>query len=366
MEPIQIKAFDGMDNVSGGGFIGSGVMKPALIVNAVPDESGKLIERAGTTAHITLANAHSFFYGENAILCAGGASHALYLIDLDAETATSLGSITGGYSPLYYVEIGGCIYISNENWCKVYEAGALRAWGQIVTDMEALTWVLETNGSRYFLADQAGNPSATLKPHDFVHVPTPMKYITFAHGRIIGAREKVAYYSDAESVEWFQDDVNRLEFKDDILLIAASPGGVYFGFEKYTVFAGGTDFEEGLRYLTINQTCLGQKTLQYTKEFGEIPINTPVWGTDNGFVAGLSDGTLVELDKGQLRYDRDTAIGSHFRVVEGRPQYLATIIQAPTVVNADQITHDWVEDIYDLSLEGTATFELTSTGILST
>lgn len=347
--PVRITQFVGMDNVDGGGFIDEFMLKPSLIINATIDKNRKLVKRTGYSKIIDIENCHSLFLGDNATLCVGN-GQKLYELDLVNQTKTQLTTVQGPVYPLSYVEIGSLIFIANKHWCGVYENGSIRKWGKIIDDMNNLSWVRETNGSRYFLADNEGNPTATLKPHDFVHPPDPMDYITFAHGRIWGARGNVIYYSDDMSPEWFQDDVNNFEFKDKVKMIARSTGGLFVGFENYTVFLAGSHPKE-MNYIYKDRGVISH-TLQYTERFGDLGYDIPVWATPEGIVAGLPDGSILDLTKGTLKYDLGECVGSMFRLVNGVPQYLVTLKQPTTIVNGDEVTYDWIKDISKVNLSG--------------
>lgn len=362
--PLRISRFTGMNNVSGGGWVAEETMAPALLLNAVPDQMGRLAVREGSTLHMAIADCHSLFLGVNATLCVGD-GQTLYLLDLDAKTKAALATVAGPKTPLSYVEIGRCVYMSNRHWCAALENGAVRKWGRIIDQMNALAWVREANGSRFFLADAAGRPTATLKPHDYVHPPEPMDFIAKAHGRIWGARGKSVVFSDAVSVEWFQDDTNRIDFEEEPTMIAESAGGLFIGFPSRTVFLMGTQPLE-MQPLWKNIGAL-PRTLQYTDKFSELGANVPIWGTPNsGIVAGLPDGSIVSLTKDRMRYDPGESVGSLFRIHKGEPQYLMTIIQPEEVQRADPVTHDWVRDIYQAKLSATMRTELYSSADLET
>lgn len=340
---LTINGFQGMDNVSGGG-MAEGAVIPGLVINATQDATGKLLKRQGCELAMSLADCHSMFTGRNGTFCVGGSS--LYKLNMVAFTkGSSLATIPGGKVPLYYVEIGDLVFMSNINWIGVYERGTVRTWGQIIDDLDAMNWVREENGSMYFLANSDGTPSAVLKPHDFVHKPSPMKYITFGHGRIWGARGNRVFYSDELSPEWWQDDVNFFEFQKDVVLIAAARDGMYVGTEDQTVFLAGTD----PRQMAFMPHDIGaiENTMQYCSAFNELGNNTALWATPrNGIVAGLPGGNLAEITAGRIRYDAEAGISSFFRRLNGQPQYGFVVTYPDAVTNGDQATKDWIDEIY--------------------
>ena len=331
-----------MNNVSGGG-IKDGILQPGIILNAVIDPENRVVQRDGYSLHIAIDGCHSLFAGTFVVLCVGD-TRQLYKVDLTAKTKTALTTITSNHR-VYYAEVGDSVYMSSKNWNGVYDfsTDSVRDWGEIIDTMDALNWVRETNGNKYFLADYSGNPTAAMKPHDFVHKPDPMEYIVYGHGRIWGSRNKTVYYSDAVSPEWFQDDVNNLQFNDVVRMIAVSSGGIYVGFDNYTVFLAGTNPDE-MQYVP-KKTGAIPHTVQYARGFGELGNNIPVWGTPSGQVmAGMPDGNLMDLTKGNIRFDVSEGVGSSFRIINGEPQYLMTFTLPEERVAGDETTHEWVTE----------------------
>jgi len=340
IQPLNIIGITGMDNVSGGG-ISEGVLSPGLIINALPQKTGRLLRRPGYDLVIELENAHSLWSGKNGTFVAGNGK--LYSINLTSLTKTELGSIEGPSRRLYYVEVGDRVYISNKYWCKCYEDGSLRTWGDLVENIENYTWVRETNGSKWFLANPDGSPSSVPRPTEFIHAPKGMDYIVGAFGRIWGARENILFYSDALSPEFFQDDVNRFEFNDNILMIAKSSNGLFIGFEKETIFLGGKNPSK----MTYNPISIGalENTIQYFSGLSSEVDEVPCWATPSGLVQGSINGQITKLDRGLLRYNVGEMIGSGFVYLETEPTYIISMTMPHQLNNADPSTHEWVTEL---------------------
>ena len=309
------RAFTGMDNVSGGS-VSDGLVIPDLIINATVTD-GMVKKRGGYALSIPITGCHSLC-PRSVPLCAG--TGKLYLLNLDAGTKTEVASLPTS-APLSYVEIGLCIFISSRDWCGVYESGIIRKWGKIIDDLDDMNWVQAENGE-YFLADPQGNATATMKPHEHVHAPDPMEHIIFAHGRIWGSRGTVLYYSDGMSPEWFQDDVNQIPFQDEIKMIAPSQGGLFIGFDNKVIFLNGSD--PATMGYTVRKPGALPYTMQQIHNFGDFGT-VPAWGTPKGkIMAGMPDGSLVDLTAGKTKFTISEAKGSSFRVVNGKPRYSMT------------------------------------------
>jgi len=363
----DISRFVGMNNVTGGELGRYNVLQPGLLLNATVDSEG-IKQREGRVLRITLPYAHSMSNGLLVDLCAGGVEQALYLLDLPSGTATLIQTIPGTREVLSYVEIGDCIFISKKGWCGVYESGSIRKWGLIIDQLNERSWIRETNGSRYYMADPQGNATTTLKPHDFVHAPNPMRWITYAHGRIWGVIGNRIVYSDEMSYEWFNDDENFVEFQSEPQMIAASKSGLFIGLIDRTIYLHGTNPEE-MSYHQQATKPFGAvpNTLQYTGGFKDLGgFDTPLWIDPSGkAIAGLSDGSIVDVTGGNVRFDVEAGVGSLFRMYKGKPQYMANVMLPDNYINGDPVTHDWVLNIYNKKLSSGIDVGLKAVGRLT-
>ena len=362
----NISRFVGMDNVTGGG-LGQNGLQPGLIVNAIVDDNG-IHKREGFFLHIALPYSHSLSNGLAVTLCAGGSPQALYEVDLEESSTSLLQTIPGSREILSYIEIGDLIFISNSQWCGVYEDGSIRKWGLIIDELNERTWIRESNGSRYYMADPQGDVTTTLKPHDFVHAPNPMKWITHAFGRIWGVIGNRVVYSDEMSPEWFNDAENFIEFQSEPQMIARSKAGLFIGLADQTVFLSGTNPEDmSYHQQAVKPFGAVPNTLQYTGGFKNLGFDTPVWIDPQGkAVAGLADGSIADITGGQVRFDVSAGVGSLFRMYKGKPQYLATVMLPDDYINGDPVTHDWVLNIYKKKLSSTVNLGIKATGRLLT
>jgi hypothetical protein len=341
MPKVDVVGFTGMDNVSGG-LINEGVLIPQFIMNALPSDNLRLKRREGSRNVIDLPNAHSLWQG-SVTLCV--ADNVLYQLNLSDSTKTSLGSVEGGSTRMYYIEVGEVIYLSNKSWCKALENSTLRTWGQSVTDEEAKNWVRHTNGREFFEKDGQG-PGFTPRQSEFVHPAKPMKYLTEAFGRIWGAIGTELVYSDPASPEWFQNDVNSFSFNSEIKLIARGSSELYIGFDdKVVTLSSGSAYDSSILPEKMDRRWFDvgvvEDTLQYCNFGGEIGNNVPVWLSPKGVMVG-ADASIIDISGGKLRYDVDSPIGSGFYMYRGQPLYIATMLHKEDRVVADEATHNWI------------------------
>lgn len=341
MPELKILGFTGMDNVSGG-LINENVLVPQFIMNALPSSNLRLRRREGSLNEIVLANAHSMWNG-SVTLCV--ADNVLYQLNLADSTKTSLGSVEGGNTRMYYVEIGDVIYLSNKSWCKVLENSTLRTWGQSVTDEEDKNWIKHSNGSEYFEKD-GHEPGFVPRQSEFYHEAKPMSYLTEAFGRIWGAIGNKLVYSDPASLEWFQNDVNNFEFNDEIKMIARGKSELYVGFDdKLVILTGGSAYDSAITPDKMDRRWenfgVVEHTLQYCDFRGELGTHVPTWLSPSGIMIG-ADASIIDVSGGKLRYDVDSPIGSGFYMYKGEPLYIATMLHKVERVVADEATHNWI------------------------
>jgi len=343
MGKLEIKGFTGMDNITGG-LIKENILIPQFVINALPSSTLRLTRREGSVNKITLANSHSMWSG-SIILCV--ADSVLYQLDLVAESSTSLGSVEGKDEKMYYVEIGNVIYLSNKYWCSALENSTLRTWGQSVIDEEAKTWLKHENGSEFFERGSSfSGPGFTPRSSEFLHAAKPMNYITEAFGRIWGAIGSKLVYSDPATPEWFQNDINVFDFTSEIKMIAKDKASLYIGFDNKTaIMTSGSAYDSAIhpdkmdiRY--VNKGVI-EHTMQYCDFSGELGYNIPTWLSPSGVMIG-SDGSIIDISGGKVKYDIDTPIGSGFYMYKGEPLYIATMLHKEDRVVADEATHNWI------------------------
>lgn len=329
MAEINVKGFSGANNVKETDrfFVRPGIAEPRVILNADVDIVGHINKRLGKTLHITLSGAHSLWAGNNCMMCA--ANNSLYRIA--QGVATSVGSITGPYCPLNYIDVDDEVYISNPYWQGVFNpsTNSLSSWGIEIppgpmlllgngnlpagtyhvcmtnvsgteisgnspissitlTSMGgiqvlnrpagALVWVTEANEPIFYLVgalDSIVNVSTVEPLPSFLCSPPPyLDNLCYAFGRIWGSRESSVYYSEPFKPGWFKLATNRFDYDSTITMIAKVPTGLFVGMNNDTKFMAGTDPSQ------MVQTDVGQGAVKGTLTYrNNLPDLSSVLGT---------------------------------------------------------------------------------------
>lgn len=298
-KPININAFTGMRNLEDAGdlFVKKGVVQPRIVLNADVSDRGRLTKRDGQTKIISLSNGHSMFSGATCHLVMDG----LTLKRISGETATTIGTVTGPQSKMFYAEVGDLVYLSNRRYNGIFdpESNSLSDWGitlpvgpvvsstdgnlpagvyhvcftavsgdeisgngpisQIELSSEGgisisnrpadcIVWCTEPNSDillRVGAADTIVHiPSVEPLPSLFCQPPPFMEHICHAFGRMWGAVGNFLYYSEPFHLGWFKMGANRFEFAANITLIAKTYAGLFVGCEDRTYSLLGTQPEE--------------------------------------------------------------------------------------------------------------------------
>ncbi len=291
---IQINDFTGMNNIKKAE---GSLQEPRVILNADVTAQGRLEKRDGQTKTISLAGAHSLWAGNSGMLCVAGDK----LYHLEQGTAQEICSISGPDSQMYYEEVNGLIYVSNQHWNGVIDPApwTVSDWGiplpeqpllsttsgsmpagmyhvcftakdgdnisgngpvaQIELTAEGgisisnrpaggLVWVTDPNGSMFYLAggvdEVTAPPGVEPLPSFLCSPPLCMENLCYAFGRMWGSREGTVYYSEPFHLDWFKNNLNRFDFEETVTMIARVKTGIFVGCENSTYFFGGTEPEK--------------------------------------------------------------------------------------------------------------------------
>lgn len=386
MAEININAFTGMNNVNPSFSVKKGVVAPRIVLNSDVDDSGKVNIRDGLTAYLALAGSHSLWACEECMICA--ADNVLY--DISTGVAVSVSSINGPSSaPLDYAYVEGKIYVSNQYWNGIYNPanGTFAQWGISIPDQPviiaadgnlplgtyhvtmtnvvngeisgngpiakitlssgggirilnkpagALIWATDQDGYTFSLVGSVGTivdiPTIEPLPSFMCTPPLPLTNITYAFGRVWGARGNILYYSEPYQPGWFKFTSNRFLFTSEITVIAKVSSGLFVGMKDKTVFLSGVEPDQMTELSAGAGSIRG--TLAYCNnlpELGDILgtpekgyVDVPVWRTTEGIVAGNVTGKLYNLSKHKIKMGAPDIGASLYRQKNGIFQYLTS------------------------------------------
>lgn len=322
--------FPGVDNVSTEGrySVIDRIIFPQIIFNMYVNPDGRLIKREGYTEHALLTDAHSLISDSRYLFCGGlgsGSPESIWRIDSKGNK-TEVGAIHGKLHPLYWLRLNDPIdmqwklYISSKVWNGIYQysTGTIVTWGTLYSDDPA-DFMDGLYSSERML-------TLNVKP------PNPMENLCFHGSRIWGSIGKIAYYSEPFAYGWFKDE-NRIEFLEELTLIATTPRGMYFASEDRTWFEHGME-PSGMKLDEVGDGALSG-SLQYC-DFQKLGEKVPVWTSKSGIQAGVDSG-VKSLTTGRVRFDASGRVASMFRNRGGNPQYMANF-ELPEVQFGDSVT----------------------------
>jgi len=167
-------------------------------------------------------------------------------------------------------------------------------------------------------------PSLLCKP------PEPMTCLTYAFGRIWGAKGKEVRYSEPYAFSWFREE-NVKRFPEEIVGIFPVKEAIYVGSRKSTWVMIGTNPEKMIVQRVGNGMMPMDKPLygEVQQSGREIPTwrhktLCPVWLSEKGFVAGTQQARLVNLTEEILDIDLGSFGAGLFRMLNGKPQFIVT------------------------------------------
>lgn len=363
---------------------------PHIAVNVTVSDDGVMKSRGGYARKAYIPHFHSLWAGT--VLLAADAN---YLYRVDGDEAIPLSSLSGPAEDLRYAEVRDTIYISNQHFNAAYDvkAGVVRTWGTplppapqvavttgnlppgtytlaytqvtesglsgngalVQVRWEGATrgialgnlatnyqcWMTEPNGKVLKLATVEGNKITEIPTSEpllpFMCGPPPkFRDFVFAFGRFWGAKGKRLYYSFPGFPEWFRDGDYR-GFQDEIVLLAATNGGIFVNSRTSSWYLGGSDPEKVEVYrcgdgAVPGTLCMARAPASLaggaatSANFGTLSqMPTPVWLSPTGFVVGTHTGHLTHLTYHRLRLPTRAWGASLFRIKEGIPQIITTL-----------------------------------------
>lgn len=391
-KPIDIKNFVGMDNIKKKErlFVGkAGNCQPRIILNADVTEGGRLIKRGGSTKIISLTRPHSLWSGTTAMMCVASG----YLYRIVYGVATQICAVSGPDTYMSYAEANDKIYISNKYWNTIFDPATdtNADWGitlpeqpvisstsgnlpvgvyqvcftkysgreisgnGVIAEIEltsvggisianrsasSLVWITDPDGSKFYPAgelDTIVNKSTSAEPlPSFLCSPAPYtEHLDYAFSRIWGSVGKVLYYSEPLHPEWFRLQFNKIEFDQNITLIAHAPTGIFVGCEDITYFYKGTEPH------LMEESKVGAGaipgTLKYCNnvpELGDIlspsekiHVSVPIWLSQEGIVIGNASGRLFNLTQQKVKFVPGHRGASVYRMKDGQFQFLTSFKQ---------------------------------------
>lgn len=388
---ISISRFTGMNNIRDkeGLFSDEETCTPRITLNADCTSRGRLVKRSGSTKFVAMTDPHSLWSCDLAMLCASGGK----LFRIKQGQALEICSTSGTDAFLSYAEVNNKIYISCRDWQGVFDPAdnSISGWGLSVPtqptvvrvggnlpagtysvcftrfsgqdvsgngpitaievtgdsgisvlnrDSDLIVWITDPNGSKFYMAGQtdliAGPPQSSEPLPSFMCSPPPfMELITFAFGRIWGAKDNVLYYSEPFRPELFRQDFNSFRYDQNIVLISQVPTGIFVGCETETFFLRGIEPSQMSQNLAGSGAVPG--TLAYCNnvpELGDIlspgekvHVSVPVWLSQDGIVIGNTSGRLFNLTHQKVKFVSGARGASMHRIKNGEFQYLTSFKQ---------------------------------------
>lgn len=139
----------------------------------------------------------------------------------------------------------------------------------------------------------------------FLTPPPPAHLLRTFNGRLYGADGSVLWYSQAFRYGLYKPSTDYIDMGARITLIeeAADGRGLFVGTTDGTFFLAGDVLKMQLQSVSELSPIEGTGTAIDTKVFGmkELPeFFAPVWFTSKGWVVGLNDGTVKNLNHDRL------------------------------------------------------------------
>lgn len=387
MGDIKIEKFKGMNNIREEG---GETASPRVILNADADIEGRLTKRVGQTLYVSAANTHSLWACDSVMLvCVDTRLYRAYQGEL-----VYLATMTGDKQPAYYVEGDGEVYVSNKNWCGVYNTTSLTvgAWGLSLPAAPTLSvgagsldagtynvcftvkvgvnmsgngpisaitltqdqgisisnlpsggvvWVTDPDGESFHYAGTGATVTAltSVEPlPTFLCTPvSPMECLCFAFGRIWGSVDNELIYTEPHQLG-LTKNTNKIVFDQDITLIARSVSGLFVGMSDRTVFLAGDDPKKMQQSPAGSGSVKG--SLAYCNNINELGdilgtnekvyTDVPVWLSKEGIVIGNAAGRLFNLTNNRVRMTPPSTGAATFRNVAGKIQYIASFLKGET------------------------------------
>ena len=261
----------------------NGYIDVVEIVNMTIDRSGRPMTRSGLTI-LQSGNFHSLFCDRGACLVCK--DNALYSISNDGSLTGIRSDLTSGVK-LSYAQFGDYTYYVNG-----FEIGRVKDNISYVWSKGTYTGVDTT---RFF----DGPPTGT-------HIET------FA-GRIFVSVANTLYWSELFNFDIFDKAKSFIQFQSEILFIQEIHTGLFVSTKNNTYFLMGNEFGGFDATLVLPFPGIEWSNAKSTiaaKELGfELPGYLVAWNSPEGVILGLSDGSVVNLNKNKIIYPENVSNG---------------------------------------------------------
>jgi hypothetical protein len=151
-------------------------------------------------------------------------------------------------------------------------------------------------------------------------VPMPTgKYLSYWRGRLLTASRNVVRFSESLAFHIHDARFGFFLMPQRVTFLAPVEGGIFVGQVDHVAFLRGTSPQEmESARLAARPPVPGSVVYLEAEDsrFGTNGAAVPVWLAENGYVAGMPDGSLVEMHKGRL--SGIAAESGASAVVEGR------------------------------------------------
>lgn len=256
----------------------TGVISLEDAVDVVIDKAGKLVSRRGTKL-VKSGNYHSRFVLDDG---------SFYIIEKRESDSALFKAVPAndGSVDLYgmisdmpkearfdYVHIGNRIY-----YCSGYQNG-------VIENDTPSPWPIQI----------WTGPKSNIE----MKAPPVGEHIDFLAGRALLSRGDELFYSEHGLVGLVDETKNRVRLESDIIMICAVQFGAFISDSKYVYFVSGNDPNEWKCKKVLNYPAI-----EWSREQGLIDPSffglesrdlSILFGTINGPVIGLPDGTAVNL-----------------------------------------------------------------------
>ncbi len=293
---LVFKNFTGINNVADAINLDLKALTEASNVDI--DNEGRIKRRGGYTKKYTpTEKLHSMFSNDRICLFVEGTT--LKRLHTDYTTTTIRTNVSN--LPMEYVDVNEKVYYSN---------ASVNGW-----------------------VDTLGNDNRYATPTvNFKAVPPPSQHIEYYNGRIYHAKNETIWFTDAHGYGLIDMRQNAMKMKDEVTMLKAVDNGIYVSIgdvndRSSAIFLSGNTPEEFTSREVANYGAIEGTAVKTKSSFvGDGAEGKKVlWVSRKGICLGENGGKFTNLTATRYEVPRNRYGSGMFRIVDGLPQYIASL-----------------------------------------
>lgn len=173
----------------------------------------------------------------------------------------------------------------------------------------------------------------------------PGDFIRWFNGRLYTAANGTLKFSEAMRPHLHNPAYGVIPFSGHIAFVEPVAGGIFVGDSRGVWFLGGGDptkfdFKLVSTHRAVAKSSISIPAANLPEKFAKIDMPIALWLSEAGYVAGMPDGTVSELQSDRIRLTKGLTGRTTFLMRKGRKQIVTPVNSTSTTVIGTAVDSD--------------------------